>query len=125
MNNGSDNNERGACSLISHFLSLVFLLFVLPFSSPFSQFAEIGLLTHQRWHLALRQFGHGSSDGYLKRRYVECCHIILTASLIIVVNDIFSHVIIWSGILNVRFTTSTVHDKDEDQYWIEEREKFY
>lgn len=72
-------------------------------------------LTHYRRHFALHQLGHGTANRYLQGRNVEGCHIVLAATFIIVVNDILSHIIIWSGIFYVRLASTAVHDEHEHQ----------
>lgn len=69
------------------------------------------LLTHNWRHFALRQLRHRSTDRYLERCNIESCHIILAATFIIVVNDVLSHIIIWSWIFNMRLPTSTVDNE--------------
>lgn len=82
---------------------------------------NIFLLTHEWWHFALRQFGHRATDWDLKRRDVECSHVILTTSFIVIVDDVFSHIIVWTWIFNVGFSPPTVHNKHEHQYCGEEK----
>jgi hypothetical protein len=77
------------------------------------------LLTHQRRHFALRQLGHGPADRYLQWGDVEGRHVVLSAALVVVVDDVLSHVIVRSGVLDVRLSTPAVHDKHQNQHCVE------
>ena len=46
---------------------------------------------------------------------VECCHIILSAALILVVDYVFSHVVVWARVLDLSLSPSVVNNKDEHQ----------
>lgn len=72
-------------------------------------------LTHQRWHLALRQLRH-RSDRDLQRRNVVRGHIVLAAPFIVVVDDVLPDVIIRARIFDVRLSPSVVHHKHQHQY---------
>lgn len=79
---------------------------------------KIKILTHQRWHFALCELRHGSTDWNLERCDVKSRHVILAATFVIVVNDVFSHIIIGSRIFDVRFTSSAVHDEYQHEYCV-------
>ena len=46
---------------------------------------------------------------------VECCHIILSAALILVVDYVFSHVVVWARVLDLSLSSSVVNNKDQHQ----------
>ena len=46
---------------------------------------------------------------------VECCHIILSAALILVVDYVFSHIVVWAGVLDLSLSSSVVNNKDQHQ----------
>lgn len=71
-------------------------------------------LTHYR-HFAVRHLGHRTADWNLQRRDVECGHVILAATFVVVVNDVLAHIIVRSRVLNVRLAPSIVDDKNEHQ----------
>lgn len=79
---------------------------------------ENKILTHKRWHFALCELRHGSTDWNLERCDVKSRHVILAATFVIVVNDVFSHIVIGSRIFDVRFTSSAVHDKYQHEYCV-------
>lgn len=79
------------------------------------------ILTHQRWHFALCELRHGSTDWNLERCDVESRHVILAATFVIVVNDVFSHIVIGSRIFDVRFPSSAVHDEYQHEYCVSDR----
>ena len=51
----------------------------------------------------------------MKRGDVERGHVILSAALVIVVDDVFSHVVVGPGILDVRLSSSVVDDKHQHE----------
>lgn len=52
---------------------------------------------------------------YLEGGDVECCHIILSSSLVLVVDYVFSHVVVWARVLDLSLSPSVVNNKDQDQ----------
>ena len=40
---------------------------------------------------------------------VECCHIILSTALILVVDYVFSHIVVWAGVLDLSLSSSVVN----------------
>lgn len=72
-------------------------------------------LTHYRRHFALHELRHRAANRYLEGRNVEGRHVILAATFVVVVNDVLSHIIVWSRILDVGLASATVHDEHEHQ----------
>ena len=58
----------------------------------------------------------GVSDGDLQRGDVEGCHVVLAAALVLVVDDVFPHVIVRVRVLDLRLAPPVVHHEHQDQY---------
>lgn len=83
----------------------------------FITFTYSFVLTHY-WHFHCGQFGwHGTANRYLQRRYIEGSHIVFAAAFIVVVDDVFAYIIIWSRVFNMRLTTPIIHNKHQHQNW--------
>ena len=53
----------------------------------------------------------GVSNWYLERSDIKSCHIILAATLVLVIDDVLPHVILGSRILDLSLPSSVVHNK--------------
>ena len=62
-----------------------------------------------------RHFRHGAPNGYLQWCNIKCCHVILATTLIIIINDVLTHIIIWSWVFDVCFTPTVVYNKHQYQ----------
>lgn len=73
-------------------------------------------LTHN-WHFHGRQLRwHWPSNWYLQRCDIKGRHIILAASLVVIVDDILAHIVIGTRIFDMRFTATIVYDEHQDEY---------
>ena len=70
-----------------------------------------------------RHFRHRAPNGYLQWCNIKCCHVILTTTLIIIINDVLTHIIIWSWVLDVCFTPTVVYHKYQNQDCKKEKDK--
>ena len=57
----------------------------------------------------------GVSDGDLQRGDVEGRHVVLAASLVLVVDDVLPHVILGARVLDLSLAPPVVDNKDQDQ----------
>ena len=55
------------------------------------------------------------SNWYLEWSDIKSCHIVLAASLVLVIDDVFSHVVLRAGIFDLSLTSPVVDNKHEDQ----------
>ena len=58
----------------------------------------------------------GVRDGDLQRRDVEGRHVVLAAALVLVVDDVFPHVVVRVRVLDLRLAPPVVHHEHQDQY---------
>jgi len=60
-------------------------------------------------------FRDRAADRDLQRRDVERGHVVLSAALVVVVDDVLSHIIIRTGILYMRFPPSVVNHEHQHE----------
>ena len=58
---------------------------------------------------------HQNYQDYLEGGDVECCHVILATTLVLVVDYVFSHVVVWARVLDLSLPPSVVNNKDQHQ----------
>ena len=59
----------------------------------------------------------GVRYGDLQRSDVKSCHIVLSASLVLVVDDVFPDVVLGSGVFDLSLPPPVVHNEHQDQHW--------
>lgn len=68
-----------------------------------------------RWQLSTH-FRYRTANRNLKGGDVERGHVIFSATLVVVVDDILSYVVVGPRILDVRFSSPVVHDEYQDEH---------
>ena len=56
----------------------------------------------------------GVCDGNLERRDVESSHVVLAAALVLVVDDVLSHIVLGPGVLYLRLPPPIVDNKHQN-----------
>lgn len=83
-------------------------LAILPRSLHDREIQRTGYFT--RWQLAAH-LRYRTTDRDLQGRDIERGHVVLSATLVVVVDDVFPHVVIRAGVLYVRLSSSVVNDE--------------
>ena len=69
-----------------------------------------------RWQLPTH-FRYRTANRNLKGGDVERGHVVFSATLVIIIDDILSYVVIGSGILDVRFSSPVIYHEYQDENW--------